>query len=262
MVKTVSRELDQAPMLSVRYAGSGVVLYDGPSLIDGQRIVMVAIGFDGARNAKTGAGLIQTYILRPDLSPIDAVRSGADRSICGTCPHMLQGDGRRSCYVNLGHGPRVVWDAYRRGVYQPVDLETGAELFRSRRVRLGTYGDPAALPIWVWDSLLAYSGFITGYTHRWRESPEFAKYCMASADSSADRAAARLLGFRTFRVRRGDEALETGEVQCPAAAEAGKKTTCDACVACGGNSAKARADISIVAHGAGAGHYARRSITL
>ena len=245
-------------MFSQRYNGTGVVLYDHISQIDGERIIMIATGFDGARNSKTGAGLIQTYILRPDMSPIDAVRSGADRSICGSCPHMLQADGHRSCYVNLGHGPRVVWDAYKRGVYRHVDVETGAELFRSRRVRLGTYGDPAALPITVWDALLTYSGLITGYTHRWREAPEFSRYCMASADSSDDRAAARMLGFRTFRVRGAHEAIEDGEVQCPAAKEAGYRTTCDVCIACGGNSAKARADISIVAHGAGATHYERR----
>lgn len=248
-------------MITERYNGKGVVFFDGPSQIDGAPIIGVATGFDGARNTKTGPGLVQTYIIRRDMTPIEASRSGADRSICGDCEHRGTETSARSCYVNLGHGPRVVYDAFRRGVYGAVDVETAAEMMRARRIRLGTYGDPAALPISVWDSVLAYSGHVTGYTHQWRSAPEFARYCMASADSPSDRAAARMLGFRTFRVRGENDPLEHGEVQCPAAKEAGFRTTCDACVACGGHSAKAKADISIVAHGALATHYlARHSI--
>ena len=245
-------------MITERYSGMGVVFYDGPSQIDGAPIIGVATGFDGSRNTKTGSGLVQTYIVRRDMTPIEASLTRADRSICGDCEHAGTATSPRSCYVNLAHGPRTVYDAFGRGVYGAVDVETAAEMMRSRRVRLGTYGDPAALPLSVWDSVLAYSGYVTGYTHQWRSAPEFARYCMASADSTDDRAAARMLGFRTFRVRGADDPLEHGEVQCPAAKEAGFRTTCDACFACGGNSAKAKADISIVAHGAFAKHYLQR----
>jgi hypothetical protein len=77
---------------------------------------------------------------------------------------------------------------------------------------------------------------------------------MASADSSADRAEANAAGWRTFRVRAADGAIEPREVTCPASKEAGYRTTCADCRACGGTRAKARADIVIIAHGNGAKH--------
>ena len=119
-------------------------------------------------------------------------------------------------------------------------------------VRLGSYGDPAAVPFAVWQALLARVAGHTGYTHQWRVFPEFDAWVMASCDSSAERVMARALGFRTFRVAPFDSWVrERGEVLCPASAEAGKRTTCAACKACGGTSAKARADIVIPAHGGG-----------
>jgi hypothetical protein len=44
--------------------------------------------------------------------------------------------------------------------------------------------------------------------------------------------------------------LNAREIVCPASKEAGAKTTCAACVACGGQSAKARVDVAIIVHGA------------
>ncbi len=239
------------------------ILWRGPSELDGAPIAIIATGLAGARNRKTGPGLIQTYIIRSDLPPIEASRSGADASICGDCQHRGQADGTRaigrSCYVNLSWGPTTVYRTMVAGRYDHLDVESAADLFRGRRVRLGTYGDPAAAPISFWDALLVNSGRITGYTHQWRRFPEFSSYCMASADSAADRAAARMLGFRTFRVLTDHDTLDRHEVACPASAESGHKTTCDACLACGGNSSRARADIAIRAHGVGADHYFRRS---
>lgn len=232
---------------------NGVVLYEGPSQIDGAPIVMIATGLvGGSGNAKTGAGLIQTWILRADVSPTAAVNSGADASICGNCPHRgTIEDGRnvgRSCYVTVFQAPLSVWNAYKRGSYPKAQ---GGE-FQGRGVRLGSYGDPAAVPFHVWQAALAGASYWTGYTHQWARFPEFAAYCMASADSLADRAAAKLLGFRTFRVT-ADRTLadrQAREIVCPASAEAGFKTTCDACRACGGLTAKAKADVVIAVHGA------------
>ena len=79
-----------------------------------------------------------------------------------------------------------------------------------------------------------------------------AAYCMASADTAPEKAAANMLGFRVFRVRTEAEPLTAREIVCPASAEGGFKTTCDTCRACGGLSAKAKADVAIVAHGAAA----------
>jgi hypothetical protein len=119
------------------------------------------------------------------------------------------------------------------------DLDTAADRIAGRMVRLGAYGDPAAVPYAVWQALLARVAGHTGYTHQWRAFPEFSAWIMASCDSSADRVMARVLGFRTFRVApAADWTREAGEILCPASAEAGRKTK-----ACGGTRAKARADV-------------------
>ena len=92
------------------------IIYKGPSLIDGKPIVVIATYSN--RNTKTG-NVVQTYILCEDINPLEASKTGADASICGTCP--LRGTpttdpsrkiaaGRR-CYVNLGQGVLIVWRA-------------------------------------------------------------------------------------------------------------------------------------------------------
>ena len=74
---------------------NGVVVYQGPSQIDGAPIVVIMTGLNGkSRNAKTG-DLVATWILRADKKPTDAVQSGADSSICGACPHRGQIEGGR-----------------------------------------------------------------------------------------------------------------------------------------------------------------------
>ena len=67
-------------------AANGVVLYRGPSRLDGAPIVVVATGLQRpSENEKTGP-MVQTWILRSDEHPVSAVHSGADASICGDCP--------------------------------------------------------------------------------------------------------------------------------------------------------------------------------
>jgi hypothetical protein len=222
----------------------GFILYDGPSEIDGQPIVCIATDPDQSRlNAKTQR-VVQTYILRADVGPIEAIRTGDDISICGDCTHRGAG-GERSCYVQVWSAPRNVWLAYRRGKYDGIVEDLSGLI-----VRLGAYGDPAAVPISVWKRWL---GNVTpiGYTHQWRD-PRFndlARWCMASCDNEEDYAEAKRLGWRTFRVRNADEPTYAREIKCPASAEMGKKTNCAECRACGGWSAKAACDITIVAHG-------------
>jgi hypothetical protein len=65
---------------------NGVVIYRGPSEIDGAPILAVTTGFKTASsNPKLGHHLLQTWILQEDMSPTEAVATGADSSICGTC---------------------------------------------------------------------------------------------------------------------------------------------------------------------------------
>ena len=229
---------------------TGFVLYRGPSLIDGAPIVAIAI--TSSSNRKTG-NMVQTYILRADVDPLTASRQGADVSICGTCPHRHHTGG--ACYVNLGRGPRAVFDAYMRGRY-PQDPSAAAFASLGRMVRLGTYGDPAAVPTHVWQSLTAAAAGHTGYTHQWANphtDPALATLCMASVDSDDDAARAIMLGWRYFRIRPGTDApLHAREFVCPASEEAGKRKTCATCKACSGTptGATPKASAVIVVHGA------------
>lgn len=234
---------------------ASAIIYRGPSMLDGAPIVVVATGLGKAsRNAKTG-GIVQTWILRDDMSPLDAVNCGADASICGDCPHRgTVEDGRnvgRSCYVTVFQAPLSVWKAVQRGAYPELTQGELQEAFAGRVIRLGAYGDPAAVPFHVWHGALADAAGVTGYTHQWRQWPQFKAYCMASCDTVADYVEAKAAGWRTFRVRAAGEALQgKREVACPASAEMGAKTSCALCKACGGASSKARVDIAIIAHGA------------
>lgn len=234
---------------------NSVELWRGPSALDGAPIVVIASGLAaGSTNRKTGA-MVQTYILRADVAPTDAIKAGADASICGDCPHRGDGTGKgRTCYVNVGQGPLSVWRAWQRGSVPRIEDAPAspmiAELGAGRVVRLGTYGDPAAAPLWVWEALTARAIGWTGYTHQWRTRPWLQRYCMASADSDADAHEAHAAGWRTFRVAMpGDVARLTGEAVCPASAEAGKKLTCVECLACHGTANNRRGSIVIQAHG-------------
>jgi hypothetical protein len=230
---------------------SGFIIYRGPSMLNGAPIVAVAI--TKSRNAKTG-DMVQTYILADNgKSPVESARTLEDAAICGACPHRRGLGG--SCYVNLGQGPRSVMDGIMRGIY-PEGLGQAAELSRGRMVRLGTYGDPAAVPVQIWETLLENARGHTGYTHQWKtlsgmQGVRIMSLVMASADSPEDRAEAKGRGYRTFRVRLSNQEPMPGEFICPASSEAGKRKTCAECGACNGGVNKARkADPVIVVHGA------------
>jgi hypothetical protein len=228
------------------------IIYQGPSLYDGKPIVVIATYSD--RNTKTG-GVVQTYILRADMNPLDASKAGEDASICGTCPlrgepttdpARKQAKGRK-CYVNLGQGVLITYRSFLRGVY-PDARTTDARraIGRGRVVRVGTYGDPAAVPSHVWDDLLADAASHTAYTHASGWRPDIA---MQSADSLEQAQAHWQAGRRTFRVLvdLGD-IVPAREVLCPASKEAGRRTTCDACRLCGGNATRSPKSVAIVAH--------------
>jgi hypothetical protein len=226
------------------------IIYKGPSLLDGAPIVVIATYSN--RNRKTGA-VVQTYILCEGINPLEASKTGADYSICGTCPMRgetttdparKQAKGRR-CYVNLGQGVLTVWRAYRRGVYHAADSAAArAAIGRGRVVRLGTYGDPAAVPDYVWSELLSDAETWTAYTHQKPWRPDIA---MQSADSLDEARAHWAAGRRTFRVLTGLHDLDkANETLCPASKEAGARVQCRACKLCrGGVNAKS---IGIVEH--------------
>lgn len=232
---------------------TGYIIYRGPSLLDGSPIVAVAIT-SKSRNDKTG-NMVQTYILRDGaMSPTEAVREGYDVGICGDCKHRPSTGG--ACYVVVAQGPMVVWKGVQSGRYPLDDGYMAQTAATGRMVRLGTYGDPAAVPSEVWERLLRNAAGRTGYTHQWRNGdvPQaqldtLRRLVMASVDTPDELEYARQLGWRTFRVRLESEALAQREFVCPASEEAGKRTTCAQCAACDGIERGMKASPTILAHG-------------
>ena len=67
----------------------GVVLYDGPSRIDGAPIIAIACRItEASENGKTGA-MVQTFIMRRDIPPHTALKTGDDASVCGDCARVM-----------------------------------------------------------------------------------------------------------------------------------------------------------------------------
>lgn len=242
----------------------GYIAYEGPSQIDGRPIVVIVNKLAGSDNAKTGADLVQTFIIRADVAPTDALKTGDDVSICGQCVHrpiLASKTGHAPCYVNVGRSVRSVFDAYRRGRYVHATPGELRAILAGRKVRLGTYGDPAAAPVSMWQTITADAAGVVGYSHQWQsvnfDHAAWAPLVMASADTIDEAAQANLFGMRVFRVSVGVD-KQTGETTCPASAEGGRRATCDACMLCGGTSKAAR-DIVIADHATG---YKRRVIML
>ena len=234
----------------------GIILWSGKSLLDGERIMVIATGiFTKSENKKTG-DMIQTWILRRDIDPMLARRLGEDKSICGDCKQKEQS----TCYVNIGQAPRGIYNAYQDGRYRHFQ-EEDLELFRDRPIRIGSYGDPAAVNYEVWKNICAVTSNHTAYTHQWQNKKtdqRLKNICMASVDSivgyNKEYEKAKALGWRTFRVFANDKGVSVydskteTEIVCPASKEAGVLTNCEKCnLCCGLNKANAK-DIIINHH--------------
>jgi len=233
----------------------GFVFYDGPSALDGAPIIGVAVL--RSKNVKTG-DMVQTFILRADQSPLAAIDSGADSSICGDCVHRGDDTRARTCYVDVAKSVQSVYAAWTRGAYPLMSPAQGARMLAGRAVRLGAYGDPAAIPARHWRALLRYAAGRTGYTHQWRQAhaQQLRGLVMASADSASERDTARAMGWRTFRVRAADEPMGAREFACPASPEGGNRRQCVTCQACDGAArGPAQASVAIIVHGAMARHF-------
>lgn len=231
-------------------APRGVVLWEGLSPLDGQPIICVATF--KTSNRKTG-NMVQTWILKADVNPVQAIKDGSDASICGGCYHRgFKNDAgkvirKRSCYVNVGQAPNKVFDAYQRGIYPKYDANLHAKYFINRKLRWGAYGDGAMLPA----ELVNYFNSIvvshTGYTHQWRL--DFAKWSkgifQASCDGLSDYLEASAHGWKTFAVVAKDNVPFSGK-QCPATIN--ESVQCITCMLCSGS----KLDIFVPVHGSGA----------
>lgn len=224
-----------------------VVFYRGQSPVTGDPIVGVLTGLAvKSANPKTGP-MLQAYILRPDMTPTEAIETGGDRAICGDC--QLRGDGvhGRGCYVTWWQAPKAIQEViHERPFIEPWQLR---DRLLGRWVRIGAYGDPAMIPLHVWAQLLSRAGGWVGYTQRWAVcDPAFQFYLMASVHDAQQQAAAQGLGWKTYRTRLPGSPLLPGEAICPASNEAGHKLVCQDCGICQGVGVK-RPNAAIVVHG-------------
>lgn len=226
-----------------------VVFYDGPSQLNGERILGVMT--HKSTNPKIGR-MVQAWII-PAMSPIAAVKSGADASVCGDC--KLRGDRwkGRSCYVWIP-GVDNIWQSIQKA--DRTDHMTPRELsgyIEGLQLRIGAYGDPIAVPLSVWAPLLNVAAGWTAYTHQWRQAlPPYQAWCMASVDSVDEQRDAAARGWRTFRVRPDGGALDRTEIVCPH--ENDESIQCDGCSLCRGAGRPAKS-IVVTVHGQGRKHF-------
>jgi hypothetical protein len=174
-------------------------------------------------NVKTG-NMVQLFILPHKTAPHKAVKSGADAAICGTCPQRpILGGG---CYVAVFQGPLSTWKATRKLKAAPLSetvarlAERASKQERGPVLRLGAYGDVAALPVDVVRALVAaVSGRVTGYTHGWTALglagvEHLRESCMLSVESEEMARQAHAAGWRTFRG--GPQKTRTCRARLPA----------------------------------------------
>lgn len=219
----------------------GQIVYQGRSRLGDDSILGIIT--NKSDNPKTGR-MHQLWIILDKINPCTAIKDRLDQSICGQCPHRTNDKGKRSCYVNP-MGPNAVYRAYLRGNYK------AREFANNLAIRLGAYGDPVALPIELIKSLCAKVKTWTGYTHQWRDNPDYAPYLMASVDNETEYYAANTAGWRTFRVKRASDPLLPNEIMCP---NTTKGIQCITCGLCKGTSIKAK-NIAIDVHGHGAKYF-------
>jgi hypothetical protein len=223
---------------------NGYVLFRNSTVV-----VVIATGIKRpSANKKTGK-MVQVWILRSDINPMEAIKTGKDARICGKCPHRgIKGKRARTCYVQVAKAPLGIYGAFKRGVYPFLPLDQYAAVFGGKAIRFGAYGDPAVIPETIVAELSRVSARHTGYTHQWRTAGAWLKpYVMASCDSLADYTGATAQGWRTFRVTVG-MTPQAGEILCPASSEAGMRTQCARCGLC--NGAGVAKNIYIPVHGA------------
>ncbi|MEO1377554.1 MAG: hypothetical protein AAFW70_25400 [Cyanobacteria bacterium J06635_10] len=211
------------------------VVWEGASLIDGSPILLILTGFvSPSANRKTGR-LIQSWVLQQEFVPTFAAKHGLDEGICGSCSLKLSKTG--SCYVNLA----PINNMYRKYVactYSKLS-KNEIELLKYYRypIRIGSYGDPTAVPFDVWKPIILASGSHTGYTHNWLFCDNLWKqYLMASVQSLGEARVAQNRGWRTFRIIAPDASLTQNEILCRNTED--DRNRCDNCYLCDGKSSK------------------------
>ena len=230
---------------------AGFKLWEGASLLTGEPIVVIVTM--GGNNPKTDndfRSMVQTWIMLRDTPPHEAVKSGNDEGVCGNCIQRPSVGG--ACYVKTFQAPLSIWRAYKRGNYNNV---INLESLRGAELRLGSYGDPSAVPFDIWRNLIdkVQPRLMTGYTHQMSHKAfdkRMAEVCMISADTPKVALKAHAQGFRTFRMTTDTKQLLPNEIICPNDTDGVKCIDCGLCDGAGD-----KPNIAILAHGALAKRY-------
>jgi len=237
-IRTARRELGQL------FDYSTVVVWEGPSPVNGAPIVGVITNLkDGSENGKTD-DMAQMYIMPRDSRPVESIVNGDDAAVCGDCPlrpvaakiaKSMGDENAVPCYVNKGWLGRL-WDSIPNLPRVSPEI-IGAFLKRTGlEFREGAWGDPATVPMRVRRLLNVGRG--TSYTHQWDTDwidTDVRDFSMASVQTVDEKNAANELGYRTYRVTSGN--LEPDEILCP---EITSGATCKACGLCAGNRVQAK----------------------
>ena len=141
--------------------------------------------------------MIQIYILVKNVSPVEAVKLELDASVCGNCSMRWNKGG--GCYVL----PIWMTPMWKKGLEAPRITPTELAKLANKHntpIRQGAWGDPAMVPMDVWEELENAVSNKKGssYTHQWEwVSPEYAKFSMASVENLKQKADAQAKGYRT-----------------------------------------------------------------
>ncbi|MEO0838270.1 MAG: hypothetical protein AAF063_05135 [Cyanobacteria bacterium J06643_5] len=190
--------------------------------------------------------LLQSWIIQQNLVPTEAAKKGLEKGICGTCPLKLSQTG--ACFVNL-LPVNNIYRTYFAGNYQKLSINEIEVIKRYRYpIRIGSYGDPTAVPFDVWEPIISASSGHTGYTHRWGSNEcdeRWKKYLMASVQSESEARIAQNQGWRTFRIITPDAPLSENEILCRHTED--DRVKCSSCMLCDGKSNKP--NIADIVHG-------------
>ena len=186
-----------------------------------------------------GVELPQLWVLPADRHPMDAIKDDGAAAVCGDCPI------KTACYV----GKQVVSQVWKHSRSNPVTPlhELWRDGTEAWLLRLGAWGDPAAIPFSLVEDLSIHakeSGIRrrTGYTHQWRTADErFRALVMASVEGTAMSPQAWDLGYRTFAAVPDTGEVDTdGHFECPATSMRANRLTCERCGLCNGTESGAK----------------------
>jgi len=224
-------------------------------VLGGAEIILVVYGFSGINNRKLGP-MIEASVFVAAEKPSTAADDGRDSAVCGDCPGRPTNWGY--CYVQIPVEVDKTWEAARD---LPADLKLAYAQIRDSGwpIRLGVYGDAAAVPFEIVEALvqatatedgkLRYSGF----THQWSH-PNFdhrhLKYLAPSVEFVAEREELKqhFPTVMTYRIVRNAEEMLAGEIKCKGGVEPEADKCCE-CMSCGGTEGIARRDRVVVVHG-------------